>query len=517
MFHDPTYSDDEVDAGWVDDEPPSGDGWQQLHHGSFTKDKEPVTALSDALDRYSVRKRAHGGSGRHSPIDQSSGDVIMGGAEDPARSPPPRKKARAGTTTTTTTSSSSSAPVPIPDSSSAAAPISASTSRANGGPPSPLPSPHPSPASAVLWTPNPSPPAREVTAAPFQPDLSMTALLALPELLNQYVALPQSLQAHYLFTLLRHSPLPVLRTIHSVLTPTLARDFVGMLPPELASYILEFLPPAALFAAAKVSRSWRNLIDSDPVIWISLLKRTGTWFGGGSEESFFRKVEHYRLRYPPHRLSSPLLPMSHPYKLLFKSRRTVQSRWTHKTPKRLTFAAHGASVVTCLLFSRQRIISASDDHSIHIYNPKTGGQLRMLEGHAGGVWALAVCSRRIRPVHPTRDDDPPRYHDVLVSGSTDRTVRIWDLSTGRNTHVFGGHTSTVRCLAIVRPTLIEKDDGSGGFERWPKRTLIVTGSRDHSLRVWRLPGRRDDEYRCKGADPEDDPADVSSESPPRFE
>ena len=48
--------------------------------------------------------------------------------------------------------------------------------------------------------------------------------------------------------------------------PTLARDFVGMLPPELASYILQFVPPAALFSAAKVSHSWRTLIDLDPTI-----------------------------------------------------------------------------------------------------------------------------------------------------------------------------------------------------------------------------------------------------------
>lgn len=502
MFQDPTYSDDEVDAGWVEDEPPSGDGWQQLNHGSSVKDKEPpVLGLPDALDRYSVRKRTHGGSGRHSPIDEvgggggggASGDIVMSSVvEDPARSPPPRKKARAAE----------------------AAPIAASTSRSNGGPPSPLPSPQPSPASAVLWTPNPSPPSQAVVhppPPPFQPDLSLTALLALPDVLNQYIALPPDLQAHYLFTLLRHSPLPVLRTMHSVLTPTLARDFVGMLPPELASYILQFLPPNALFSAAKVSRSWRNLIDSDPVIWMSLLKRTGTWFGGASELVFARKVEEYRQRHPPPTLPSGLVSLDspHPYKLLFKSRRTILTRWTQKTPKRLTFAAHGASVVTCLLFSRQRIISASDDHSIHIYDPVTGQQLKMLEGHAGGVWALAVCSRRIRKADPSA---PAQYHDVLVSGSTDRTVRIWDLTTGRNTHVFGGHTSTVRCLAIVRPTWIEREDGSGTLEKWPKRTLIVTGSRDHSLRIWRLPGRHDDEYRCKGADPEDDPADVSFES-----
>ena len=475
IFQDPSESDDEVEPGWVGDDIVGGEGWQLVTQNfSSGKDKEIVVGLNEAIDRFGVRKRVHSDSARTTGTEE---DIVMEGVDDSARSPPPRKKARA-----------SEQP----------------TSRSNAAPPSPLPSPQPSPAGQVLWAPNPA----NQTQAPFQPDISLTTLLALPDLLSHFISLPPGLQSHYLLTLLRHSPLPVLRTIHSVLTPTLARDFVGLLPPELATYILQFLTPSALFAAARVSRSWRHLVDTDPVIWMTMLKRTGTWFGGPSELAFAQRVEEYRARHPqaPRRDGKFSMTPPHPYKLLFKARRTVLSRWMHTTPKRLHFPAHGASVVTCLLFSRRRIISASDDHSIHVYDPTDGHQIRILEGHEGGVWALAVCSRRIASRSP---NTPSKYFDLLVSGSTDRTVRIWDLATGRNTHVFGGHTSTVRCLAIVRPTWIDKDDGSGEKEKWPKRTLIVTGSRDHSLRVWRLPGRGDDEYRCFGADTtEDDPAEV---------
>ncbi|KIO00748.1 hypothetical protein M404DRAFT_16349 [Pisolithus tinctorius Marx 270] len=156
-------------------------------------------------------------------------------------------------------------------------------------------------------------------------------------------------------------------------------------------------------------------------------------------------------------------------------------------PKHLSIPAHHTFVVTCLLLSHGRIISASDDHSIHVYSPATGELLQSLHGHEGGLWTLAVS------------------RDILVSGSTDRTARIWDLNTGRCTHVFEGHTSTVRCLAIVRPEVIDVE-GEGGVvtrEKWPKQSLVVTGSRDHSLRVWAIPRKGQPEYRWSGADDTD--------------
>ncbi|KAJ7217003.1 WD40 repeat-like protein [Mycena pura] len=314
--------------------------------------------------------------------------------------------------------------------------------------------------------PPPSPPGSR-QGSPFEPDLALTTLLTLPSLLSHFSSLPPALQSHLLLTLLRHSPLPVLRNVHSVLTPTLARDFLTILPPELASHILSYLSFSTLARASRVSKSWRSLIDADPLVWTSLLKSSGMHWG--SEPAFLGA--HRRLPYP--------------HKSLFQSRYLTQTRWASATsPIHRSFPAHGSSVVTCLILSKGRVISASDDHSIHVYDP-IAGELRLaLQGHEGGVWALAAT------------------RDMLVSGSTDRTVRIWDLVSGRCTHVFGGHTSTVRCLAIVHPEWVEMEDGRQ--EKWPKRSLIVTGSRDHTLRVWTLPRSGDAPYSCfDEGDPDD--------------
>lgn len=436
-----------------------GVGWRMLKRDN-EQEASNIVDLTEAVERYG-KKRAH---------DEN----MMEGVEPTpgiSSSAPPRKKARA---------------TPLPQISTVNA----------AAPPSPLPSPHGSPPPETIWpSAPPSGASSPLPQAPLQPDLSLTTLLTLPALLSHFTVLPSPLQSHFLLTLLRHSPLSVLRTLHSVLTPTLARDFLTLLPAELVSHILSFLPFSTLARASRVSRSWRAIIDSDPVLWRDLLKNTKIWFGGDSEQAFADSINARRRRAIRSQPSIPnLLPLPHPYKILFKSRHLTRTRWVNNPePKHVSFPAHGSSVVTCLIFSHGRIISASDDHSIHVYSPVTGTLLRSLEGHEGGVWALAASK------------------DTLVSGSTDRTVRIWDLSTGRCTHVFGGHTSTVRCLAIVKPEWVDIETDSGAIrrEKWPKRPLIVTGSRDHSLRVWTLPRPGEAEYKCYGPDEtEVDPADV---------
>ncbi|KAH0583484.1 hypothetical protein H2248_009112 [Termitomyces sp. 'cryptogamus'] len=429
-----------------------GQGWRMLKRDEGT-DGANVVELAEAVERYG-KKRSHGG------FD------MMEGVEATSTTAPPRKKARAATIS----------------------PVNAAA------PPSPLPSPRGSPVPESIWpSAPPSGASSPLPQAPFQPDLSLSTLLSLPTLLNHFSSLPAPLQSHFLLTLLRHSPLPVLRTLNSVLIPTLARDFITLLPPELVSQILSYLPFCTLVRASRVSRAWRAIIDSDPVLWRDLLKRTDIWFGGGSEDAFAQAI-FARRRHTNHLKSFDALPLPHPYKILFKSRHLTQTRWVNVTePKHISVPAHGSSVVTCLIFSHGRIISASDDHSIHIYSPSTGDLVRSLRGHEGGVWALAASK------------------DILVSGSTDRTVRIWDLETGKCTHVFGGHTSTVRCLAIVKPEWVDVEQEGGGFtkEKWPKRALIVTGSRDHTLRVWTLPRPGEPEFKCFGADDgEVDPTDV---------
>ena len=360
---------------------------------------------------------------------------------------------------------------------------------------SPLPSPEhevpPSTASSLKATGNPS----------IGSGMEMAALFSLPSLVSHFEVLPDKLQQQLLMHLLRRSRMPTIQRLYGFAGLALKRDFISVLPQEVAMQILKKVDTKTLSSAVRVSKNWKRLIDSERSIWHQRLIDDDFYYGFGVEEEeeslMERRLEvldnepfsRYAEASTPaddESMHSALSPSSPPsagrsvaLKHVHRRRYTSSRSWLNNEPDHTSFPGHGTNVVTCLQFDRDKIVSASDDHSINVYSTETGQLRRRLIGHDGGVWALQYMG------------------DTLVSGSTDRTVRIWDLEDLELAHVFHGHTSTVRCLQIVEPVL---DQETGEYQ--PPYPLLVTGSRDQTLRVWKLPRRGEPPILSR--DPDDD-------------
>ncbi|KAI9508855.1 WD40 repeat-like protein [Russula earlei] len=98
---------------------------------------------------------------------------------------------------------------------------------------------------------------------------------------------------------------------------------------------------------------------------------------------------------------------------------------------------------------QQLLVSSALDNTVKLWDIDSGKVVRTLFGHLEGVWAVACDKMRV------------------VSGSHDRTIKIWNLDDDRDRCVstFVGHTGAVTCLAL-------------GEDK------IVSGSDDGDVRIW---------------------------------
>lgn len=119
---------------------------------------------------------------------------------------------------------------------------------------------------------------------------ALSGLLSLPDFVNTFDQLSPALQSYFIYTFLKRSPIPVLQTINSIVTPALRRDFLTDLPPELGLHIFSFLDAQTLCCASQVSRSWRRLADGEWRVWEQRLIEDGLWIGDGSEEQEAREI-----------------------------------------------------------------------------------------------------------------------------------------------------------------------------------------------------------------------------------
>jgi DNA-binding beta-propeller fold protein YncE len=99
------------------------------------------------------------------------------------------------------------------------------------------------------------------------------------------------------------------------------------------------------------------------------------------------------------------------------------------------------------------VVSGSGDKTLRLWELATGQEVRRFTGHAGSVTSVAV----------TPDG---KY---IVSGSGNKTVRVWDLATGQEVRRFTGHQDWVNSVAVT-----------------PDGKYVVSGSDDNTVRLWEL-------------------------------
>ena len=297
-------------------------------------------------------------------------------------------------------------------------------------------------------------------------------------------------------------------------------DPFTLLPREISLKVLGYLDAISLCRAAQVNKRWLALADDD-VLWrniceqhigqkchkcgwgLPMLERRRKVRAplspppeGTSASCFFKRdledypheedrplkrqksinsddpslssqdvstIQHVQALPGPSRSitpSTPLMPRSsspptitRPWKDVYSERLTIERNWRRGRCTVRTLKGHTDGVM-CLQFSETLqhpsfpvLITGSYDRTARVWNLETGTEVRCLRGHSRAVRALQFDEAK------------------LITGSMDHTMRVWNWRSGKCIRTLEGHTEGVVCL---------------NFDS----NVLASGSVDTTVKVW---------------------------------
>lgn len=121
--------------------------------------------------------------------------------------------------------------------------------------------------------------------------------------------------------------------------------------------------------------------------------------------------------------------------------------------------------------------SASQDRTVKIWDLESGESVGVLRGHKRGVWSIAF-SPPSTPAISGEGGTSSGTRGMAVTGSGDKTVRIWSLNDYTCLRTFEGHTNSVlKVIWLPVPKDSEKKRGSRGVQ-------VASAAGDGLVKVW---------------------------------
>ncbi|MGI8500490.1 MAG: protein kinase domain-containing protein [Hassallia sp.] len=101
----------------------------------------------------------------------------------------------------------------------------------------------------------------------------------------------------------------------------------------------------------------------------------------------------------------------------------------------------------------QMLVTGSDDRTIKLWNLTTKQEIRTFKGHSSYIYAIAISPDG----------------QTIASSSVDKTIKLWNLNTGKEIRTLIGHSDSVASVAFS-----------------PDGKLLASSSLDKTIKLWNL-------------------------------
>ncbi|XP_064301166.1 WD repeat-containing protein 86 isoform X2 [Phalacrocorax carbo] len=146
-------------------------------------------------------------------------------------------------------------------------------------------------------------------------------------------------------------------------------------------------------------------------------------------------------------------------------------KWDVMTGQCLAIYRGHTSIVNRILVAKDYLFSGSYDRTARCWSVDKEKQIQEFRGHRNCVLTLAHYSSRdvLEEEEEEEEEEEKVSRDLLVTGSTDCTVKVWWVSSGRCYQTLLGHTGAVLCLILDAPN-----------------RELFSGSTDYTIRTWNI-------------------------------
>ena len=203
---------------------------------------------------------------------------------------------------------------------------------------------------------------------------------------------------------------------------------------------------------------------------------------------------------PPSESAAHLNPLDHPPKfLLTGSQDKTIKRWDIPAASN-TGMLHEPVKVARATYTRKAhdkdlnaldtnpnstlFASASQDRLVKIWDLEAGETIGILRGHKRGVWSAKFSPLGTSAISGESGATSSASRGYVVTGSADKTVRIWSLADYSCLRTFEGHTNSVLKVIWLPPRLgTTSTDGHARDKRGPQ---VASAAGDGLVKVWNV-------------------------------